>query len=496
MQQKLFGIEHIYILCDKSYESERYSYLLQWARLNFPPDYYTISLYCYKDTICDKDIQHYGIQKEVLKPSEISLIINYNKVFEDILDKYKYHHTKTNFLILESDIIPTEHWRQKLENQMIKMKDKDYYFLHVGNGGNDTFIPSIFGHTLNNESDVYPCPSCRCTEAMVWTYTGIENAVCFKNKPITLPLDFYFNIIATNNIKGISTTKTWWGHPVSFIQGTANGTYTTTINDNIEIPNRLKNNKSINIHFEEQLMYTKDFVYLLLEKAFPNTVFTNYLMYPANIKITEKKDIRDCYCIIISDDKVDERANILLHISKNLTLESSHCFIPKVCYTPDIYDLYELKNRYIDIERYDYWFYIPDDIPVYYQYFANKLRKHSWTNNSTKKCYFRLCIDEYTPYNISDKMIDCYMKGSIPIFKGCDVLVSELFEKDSFINISEFDFEQELYKYILSIVNNTNKLQELLKMCPFKNKEIPEKLDITGIFVERISNKIKSRLPK
>ena len=55
MQEKICGIEHIYILCDRSYEPKRYNYLLQWAKMNFPADYYTISLYCYKDTIHDKD---------------------------------------------------------------------------------------------------------------------------------------------------------------------------------------------------------------------------------------------------------------------------------------------------------------------------------------------------------------------------------------------------------------------------------------------------------
>lgn len=494
MQTKIFGIQHIYILCDKSYEKERYNYLLNWAKNNFPPDYYTISLYCYKDTIKEKDIKHYGIKSNILKPSEISLIINYNKVFEDILDKYFCCDSKhSNFLILESDVLPTKTWKKDLETQMKKVIDYDYYFLHVGNGGNDTFLPSFYGHTITNESNIYKCPSSRCTEAMVWSYKGVEKAVCYKNKPITLPLDFYFNVVATDNVYTKNDIKTWWGHPVCFVQGTANGTYSSTINDNIEIPNRLKGYRNINCSIDNHLLYTEDYIKRLLQVAFTDTVVTFNKTRPVNVKITDDSTTNDL-CILISNEKIQNKNNVILQISKNLTLEENHCFVPEICYSSLLYSCERLinKQKYIDLDSYDYWFYIPNNIPVYYQYFANMLRQHSWTSDPMKKCYFSLCIEEYKPYSISDNILKCYYKNSIPIFKGCNIISNELFNKKSFINTSNFNSEIECYEHILEIVNNNNKLEEILLENVFLKNEIPSKLDLeNGEFIKNLANKIK-----
>ncbi len=498
MQYKIFGIEHIYILCDRFYENDRYNYLLQWARLNFPPNYYTISLYCYKDTIHEKDILHYGIKKDTLKPSEISLIINYNKVFEDILDKYQGYPKNTSFLILESDVIPTLNWRTHLEKQMKAIhQEKDYYFLHIGNGGNDDFIPSKYGHEIKENAEIYQCPSARCTEAMVWSFLGVEKAVCFKNKPIIIPLDFYFNTLACNNISKKTDIKTWWGHPVCFKQGSTSGVYKTTINDDIIIPNRLKLDKYrvINVHIDDTLIYTKEFFNRVLQNTFVDYVIIYHNVQKPDIKITEDKNFKNCLCIIVSDQTIEQIKNVILQVSKNFLLEKEKVFIPEICYSSDLYYLEQLKNKNIDSECYDYWFYIPNNLPKYYQFFANKLRTHNWTNDPCKKCYFSFCIDEYKPYSITDEILKCFIKGSIPIFKGCNILVNELFKKESFINLSDFEFEEECYKKVMGIINETSKLHSLLNMNPFQNNEIPDKLKVVdNEFMKCISNKIKNTL--
>jgi hypothetical protein len=498
MQGKIFGIEHIYILCDRSYEKDRYNYLLQWARLNFPPNYFSFLLYCYKDTIHEKDILHYGIKKDTLKPSEISLIINYNKVFEDILDKYQGYPKNTSFLILESDVIPISNWRQHLEYQMNSIHlQENYYFLHIGNGGDNDFTPSKFGYEIKENVEIYQCPSARCTEAMVWSLLGIEKYICFKNKPVILPLDFYFNTLASNNISKRSDIKTWWSHPVCFIQGSTNGIYTTTINDDVIIPNRLKLDKYsvVNVHIDDALVYKKEFFNRVLQNIFVDSVIIYHNIQKPNIMITEDKDCQKCLCIVVSDEKIEQRKNVILQVSKNLLLEKEKIFIPEICYSSELYYLEQLKNKNIYSERYDYWFYIPDNLPKYYQFFANKLRTHKWTNDPFKKCYFSFCIDEYKPYSISDEILKCFLKGSIPIFKGCNILVNELFKKESFINLSNFDFEEECYKKIIDIINDTSKLQDILNINPFKNDEIPDKLKIDdNQFIKCISDKMKNTL--
>lgn len=280
--KKIHGIEHIYILSNKRFEPSRYNFLLNWASEEFEPNYYTFQLQSYKHTLDPRDTSHFGINESRLTKSEVSLIVNYMTIFETILEKYKTFPDKTAFLILESDVIPEDNWKSTLDIQMNKLikncenKNKPFHFMHIGNGGNKTFLPTIFKYTLNPEPDIYAIPSSRCAEAIVWTLAGIKEFIATKNYPVNWPLDYYINKICSYPVIDLENTNCYWSHPPVFSQGSSNGTYSSTLipTDSKEVPEkRLKPLPVINILFDNSdCLHYKFFIKRLLHYTFGHEI--------------------------------------------------------------------------------------------------------------------------------------------------------------------------------------------------------------------------------
>lgn len=215
-----FDIKHIYCICDRTKEPDRYQFISEWLSKTFDKSFYTITSYCYKDTITTKDLLDYSLSRVELRKSESSLMINYFKVMEDIESKYK----DGNFLILESDVIPVDNWNQLLSQFMLKVNNIEYDFLHIGNGCN--LLPKMYGHSIKPNPDIYLCPKARCTESIIWSYEGVKR-FNKKRKELGLlvqPLDFHFDeIIEEGNC------KVYWSYPSVFIQGSQNGKYKSSI---------------------------------------------------------------------------------------------------------------------------------------------------------------------------------------------------------------------------------------------------------------------------
>ena len=469
----LHNINHIYILCDKSYELNRYNFLLKWAQDNFDSSYYSFNMYCYKDTIHKKDISRYGLMENRLKPSEISLFINYMKLFEDITDKYS---TEKNghFLILESDVIPQENWKSILTSQMENLENISFDFLHVGNGGNNDFLPSLFGHVLSPESNIYPCPSARCTEAMIWSYSGASKYLSFKHKPVIHPMDFYFNTIAANGIKTIEETKSFWGHPVAFIQGTANGTYESTVNDSIQIPDRLSfYKKQLNIHFDKDLFHFEDFIKYIIKTSFPDTHVTHYPNRKAQLLITSKHSQTHPYIFVRTLNRAREEENTslkVLELSLYETFEKGVYHIPEICLSPLIWDLDKLLHRFLSSKKSLSISNGSKSLSPSINYILKNI------NNSTDfipNSVFRFCLeDEYHPGQITSQILDAYFDGCIPVFYGCNIIVSELFDKSTYINLSDFNNDNQVIKFIKMCINNKNQLQSFFTNNPIKPNTI------------------------
>jgi hypothetical protein len=480
MKLKIKGIDHIYILCDKTYEPERYHSILNWTKKYFDPLYYSFYLYCYKHTIQEADIERYGIVKDRLKPSEISLIINNNKIFEDILDK----HDSGNFLILESDVIPEPNWYQTLSIQMDKLTDKHFDFLHIGNGGNDSFLPTMFQHTLSNEPDIYKCPSGRCTEAIVWSYRGVQKYICSRNKPINVPFDFYLNIIASEDISSIDDSRTYWGHPVVFTQGKH---YGSTVNDNINIPKRLTGYNNINVVVDPELMYIKEFIRKIIQQAYPEHVIIHMPLKQVHIHVT-KNPISNKRCIIVNDVEIPKTKDILFQISNDFTNEKH--FVPKICFSPYLTQLPKLiiPFRHFDKTTYDGFFFFNNTNNIVIN-LLSPTYKDTGVNSIFSFCY----EDPFSPFDISDQILQCYLNNSIPIYKGCNVIIQRLFNPKTYINANDFPNEFFLYQYLENLCKNPDTIQQFFKEPVFLDNKIPHLFrDILNYF----SNTLKKNLLK
>lgn len=469
----IHNIDHIYILCDKSYELNRYNFLLKWAQDNFHPSYFSFNMYCYKDTIHKKDIVKYGLVENRLKPSEMSLFINYMKIFEDIVDKYS-NNKNSHFLILESDVIAQTDWKNIISSQMKLLEGKEFDFLHVGNGGNNDFLPSLFGHHITNNYNVYPCPSARCTEAMIWSYNGARKYLSYKHKPVIHPLDFYFNTIAANGIKNLEETKSFWGHPVAFIQGTANGTYESTVNDCIKLPERLSfYNKQINIHIDKDLFYFEDIIKHILKKSFPETHVTNYPNRKPQLIVTSKPSQTYPYILIhTKTNKCNETNNKndnlrIVELCLYETFDKGVFHIPEVCLSPLVWELDKLTYRFLNDTK-SLTIYNPRKQNTN-DYIVNQINTLTPSMNSL----FRLCVeDEYHPGFLTNQILEAYFDGCIPVVQSCNILLDKLFDESTYINLTKFKNDNQTIKYIKHCIDNKELLTLFFKKNPIKQKTI------------------------
>jgi hypothetical protein len=335
--KKIYGIDHVYIICNKRHERQRYKYLLNLFSKVFPPDYYTFYTYCYRDTLTDDDIQEYNFNVDKLTKSEISLCINHFKILESAYEKYnlynllEQHDEKDNtvfqnILILESDVIATDNWVQNFEivmNKLIK-KDPNFYFVHVGDGNCDNYTPDkIYNYTLSQEPDVYNARSCRCAESIVWSFSGICKFLPKKNMSIEYPYDIYLNSVSGNLLTSskLSESNIYWSHPCIFRQGSNNeyksslrDTNNKLIVDDIDMTEHKINKKLpiLNIKFSQDVLFIKDFVITQIQQNYYNKreVTSSSFLYPAHVLVTSS----------INDKEIDENKYL-----QSIILVSANC---------------------------------------------------------------------------------------------------------------------------------------------------------------------------
>lgn len=495
--KRLHKIDHIYFICDKTYELNRYNFLLNWAKLHFEPNYYSFKFTCYKDTISEKNIQRYKIKEDRLKPSEVSLFINHMKILEEFYDKFS---SNSNCIIFESDIIPQENWDIIINKQMDLIED-DFDFLHIGNGGNDTFLPTVFDHVISDDINVYKCPSGRCAEAIIWSHTGAGKYLSYKNEPVVYPFDFYLNRIAAYGVETLDEVKTYWGHPVAFIQGSASGKYKSSVNDDIIIQKRLTHySKRINLKIDKPLRHYAVFIKKLLQKKYPDVLITFFTQKKHNLYITnsimniqETIDNKITPHIIINEDpsKIPSKYGELLRISTRNCFDN--IYVPPIFLNERfLFELDKLKYRVFDDKKYDYWFDIYETNNKSFGYLTNNLKKHekysngNGINSNNGRSLFTLCIeDEYFPGNVTEKILNAYFNGSIPVYWGCNITVNKIFNKNTFINISNFVNEKACYKYLIEMCKNKN-----LLISFFEESCINPNFDLDKILKD-LSNNIK-----
>jgi hypothetical protein len=216
MKNKLKNISHIFIICEQNKEKDRYDYLYEKMNNDFDSDYFTLSAYCYGSNISDYDLKKYNIGLN-LNTGNKSLALNHIKIFEYFIQNYK---ESDNILILESDAIPVDNYKEILNYQMDLLGKDSWDFLDIGNGCG--WNPSRMGYSITDDNNIYLCKSTRAAHSIVWSYNGVKKFLNGLSKQIIqYPIDYVlYQVILT-----LDDPKTYWGHPYCFIQGSQNKTY-------------------------------------------------------------------------------------------------------------------------------------------------------------------------------------------------------------------------------------------------------------------------------
>lgn len=241
-------ISKIYSITDKIYEPINYNSLelILKNKLNLSENNIKYICPTYKNNLSFELFNKYYksqfngnkfLSREI-KKSELSLIINYKSILEDIIKNYK----DGLFIIFESDI--------KLNKDINILNDfisvisniKGWDFIHIGEHNNEIFKnPSInlFNNFHNNLSfieDITDINSkyrlirklhTRCCDCIIWKYEAIENFLNYmnNNNNYNLPLDYYIiKYLETN-----TDIKHYWSLNNFFINGSNNKMINSTI---------------------------------------------------------------------------------------------------------------------------------------------------------------------------------------------------------------------------------------------------------------------------
>jgi hypothetical protein len=249
------SIDQVYIICSPEFEPLRYKYLTGTlcAQLALKEDNVTFKCPTFKQTITDEQMSECVKSKSVLllrgcemKKSEISLMLNFKSILEEIEKTYK----GGNFLILESDVILRS--QPHVLASFIKSVTTgrwDWEFLHIGEGHpvyqSHIMAPPFFkvnGPISKGKEQQYKMkPICvegngvklvrkfysRCTDSFVFKYNGVTKLLQEMNAhpDYNLPLDNYISNILEEN----QTIKHYWSTDLFFVQGSHHGAFESNI---------------------------------------------------------------------------------------------------------------------------------------------------------------------------------------------------------------------------------------------------------------------------
>jgi hypothetical protein len=252
------SIDQVYLICSPEFEPVRYDYLKNGLckQLGVNEDNVTFKCPTFGHTITDEKMKEcvktpvvLFLRRSEMKKTEISLMLNFKSILEEIEKTYK----GGNFLILESDVIlcSTKNVLMKfLKN--VTSSSYEWDFLHIGEGHpayNKDIYRSPFAMVngpLSKCTDAQFNMKCmgieengvklvrkyysRCTDSFVFTYNGVTKLLKEMNAhpDYNLPLDNYISNILEEN----QTIKHYWSTDIFFVQGSQYGAFESNIQQN------------------------------------------------------------------------------------------------------------------------------------------------------------------------------------------------------------------------------------------------------------------------
>lgn len=150
--------------------------------------------------------------------------------------------------------------------------------------------------------------------------------------------------------------------------------------------------------------------------------------------------------------KMNERKNFLAYINSNCVEKRESLFSEILKIRPDVHALGKCSNN-------------------------KKLDEKDYHKNGEILENYRFAIamenldkDGY----ITEKIINAYLGGTIPIYSGGKNTAEKFFKKGTYIDVNDFATLEECAKFICELDKNLDKLQELQDLNIFKDDKVPE----------------------
>lgn len=105
----------------------------------------------------------------------------------------------------------------------------------------------------------------------------------------------------------------------------------------------------------------------------------------------------------------------------------------------------------------------------------------NWLNDSKaefqRKCKFTICFESTSHYGfITEKITDAFFSDTIPIYFGSPN-ITEIFNKDAFINVTDFDSFEAVLEKIQELDQDDEKYLAMLRQPILKDPALPQKMD-------------------
>jgi len=226
-------ITRTFVLCKESVEPKRCAFQRhQLNRNKIPFGFFT---YVWKSGLTPAILEkfHMPLTRELgPSPGDASLIINHVFLAQHIRQNY----AAGTFLILESDAVLGVNFTSMLNAFLVEWQERPELGLDV------IFLGECMENIVRSPQagiHLYKATKARCTESLVWSYSGIVRFLDYYEKRarmqvpnqealITEPIDF----VLENFHNGVDNPGLYWTFPSIVMQGSQNGMFSSHLRDN------------------------------------------------------------------------------------------------------------------------------------------------------------------------------------------------------------------------------------------------------------------------
>jgi hypothetical protein len=208
-----FNIDKIYVIVSKAHEKDRLEYIQNYFDKNPGFDVEYIDALWKTEVI---DFSKYDLS---MPKGHIMLIENNKRLYKHILENTNYERV----YICESDIIFVDDFPNKFKtiiNEWVNLSYEQYEISMIFTGNGCNFKPNANTQVSPN---LYKENRSKCAESVLYTRKAVEKNYEFLNNMSIINVGFD-HIPFYGDDKVIA----YWAEPHIMIQGTQNGTYTST----------------------------------------------------------------------------------------------------------------------------------------------------------------------------------------------------------------------------------------------------------------------------